>query len=280
MNYQEVVLEIHPFNPYAEIITSNLADISYESFVEDEPFLKAYIPEKDYNENSLKQAIEFDNEEVKVKWHTELIQDQNWNAEWERNFPVVEIDKYCRIRADFHPKDDSFEQEIIIEPKMSFGTGHHATTFLMIQNMKELSLVGKNVLDMGCGTAVLAILAAKEKALQVTAIDIEDWAYENALENVQRNQCTNVEVFKAGAEILQENSYDIVLANINRNILMRDMPIYVRSMKADAKLLLSGFFESDIALLREKAESLDLTFNFMKKKEDWCLLAFEKQSIL
>ena len=275
MKYIEVTFNIHPLQPFADILTANLADIGFDSFIEENNQLKAYVQEKDFSEEEVKNVIT-ELEEVTIDYTIQHIQEQNWNAEWEKNFPSVEVGTFCRIRAPFHEQQGSFVHEILIEPKMSFGTGHHATTYLMIESMQHLGLGGKSVLDMGCGTGVLAILAEMEGAEQVLAIDIEEWAYENTKENIERNNCSRVRVEKGGAELIPIHSFDVVLANINRNILLRDLPVYVQSMKPAAKLLLSGFFESDVDVLKSKAKELHLQFKDQKKKDDWCLLIFEK----
>lgn len=278
MNYIELVFDIDPFQPFSEILMADLADIGFESFVEEGNQLKAYIVESDFSEQQLKEILEIHGAEATIKCKVNLIQDQNWNAEWEKNFPPVEIGRYCRIRAPFHSPDCSFEHEIIIEPKMSFGTGHHATTYLMMESIQMLKLEQKSVLDMGCGTGVLAILAEKEGAGDVLAVDIEDWAYENTKENIERNSCRRIKALKGGAELLNENQFDVVFANINRNILLKDLPFYEKSMKAGGKILLSGFFESDVEILKEKASELGLQFLEQKKREDWCLLVFWKRN--
>ena len=277
MVYLEVVFNIQPFKSYAEIVTARLSEIGFESFVEEGNYLKAYVPENEFHKNEVDEAIAFEeDEQVQISYTYEVIPDQNWNAEWEKNFPPVEVNHFCRIRAPFHDEDSSFEHEIIIEPKMSFGTGHHATTYLMIESIEDLDLNDKSLLDMGCGTGVLAILAEKRGAKTILAIDIEDWAFENTKKNIERNNCQNIVAKKGGAELLPKKEFDVVFANINRNILLKDFPSYEKSMKADSTILLSGFFESDVPLLKEKAQSLGLSFSFQKKKEDWCLLAFKK----
>ena len=277
MNYIEVCFEIEPFQPFSEILTADLADIGFESFVEDQKQLKAYITEADFSEVNLKKITETLKAEAVIEYKINLIQDQNWNAEWEKNFPAVEVGKYCRIRAPFHSSDESFEHELVIEPKMSFGTGHHATTFLMVESMQNYDLKHKYVLDMGCGTGVLAILAEKEGAADVVAIDIEEWAFENTKENIERNNCTKIKALKGGAELLQPDQFDVVFANINRNILLRDFAAYEKSMKANSKIFLSGFFESDVEELKKKAAILNLEFVEQKKREDWSLLIFGKK---
>ncbi|MDV7391686.1 50S ribosomal protein L11 methyltransferase, partial [Arthrospira platensis SPKY1] len=200
----------------------------------------------------------------------------NWNETWEKNFEPIRIDERCRIRAPFHDYEN-VEIDIIIEPKMSFGTGHHETTHLMSSFLLDMDLQNKKTLDMGCGTSILAILAAKKGAMPVDAIDIDPWCVENSMENIERNDCSLIRVLEGVAENIPARDYDVIIANINRNILLEDMERYANAMKAGGVLLLSGFYEHDIEDISKKC--VDLGFNFLEKRlrNQWASLKFEKK---
>jgi ribosomal protein L11 methyltransferase len=202
------------------------------------------------------------------------MKDENWNEKWEQNFNPVTIGSVY-IRAPFHPADPE-KTEIIIEPKMSFGTGHHATTSLMVKAMLNVDFRNKTVADMGCGTSVLAILASKLGAKAVTAIDIDDWAVENSGENLNRNLIKNVLVLKGNADSLADSRFDVILANIQRNVLLKDMQAYSRALNQGGVLLLSGIYEDDVALIRETAQEEGLTFINYEVSEHWAMARFSK----
>jgi ribosomal protein L11 methyltransferase len=204
------------------------------------------------------------------------IEQVNWNVEWEKNFHPIIVNEQCGVRAPFHPKPD-VTYDIVIEPKMSFGTGHHATTHMMIEFLLEQDLQGKKVLDMGCGTGVLAIVAEKRGASQLDAIDIDNWCYQNTQENVERNECSKIEAFEGGAELLQDRHYDVIIANINRNILLEDMPSYNRSLNAGGELYLSGFYSGDIPVIKAECEKHGLEYEDFKEREEWVALKFYKK---
>jgi ribosomal protein L11 methyltransferase len=202
------------------------------------------------------------------------LKDENWNRKWEENFQPITIGD-IHVRASFHAPQPA-KREIIIEPKMSFGTGHHATTSLMIQEMLKTDCTGRNVLDMGCGTSILAILASMLGAKEVTAVDVDDWAVENSKENLNRNEIKNVTVLKGDAEIIGERPFDVVLANINRNVLLNDMWVYSRSLNRGGRLLLSGFYEEDVKQIKKAAEENGLTFINYEVSEHWTMARFSK----
>ncbi|MEY2764944.1 MAG: ribosomal protein methyltransferase [Bacteroidota bacterium] len=273
MNYIEVKFQINPVIPYRDVLTVYLADIDFESFVEEEDGLTAYIQKDAWDENRMALIIEnwnVENCEVNYQWKE--IAQQNWNAQWESQFEPIEVSDDCRVCAPFHDKTN-VPFELIIEPKMSFGTGHHATTHLMLSEMLTMDFTDKKVLDMGSGTGVLAILAEKKGASSLDAIDIDEWAFENCNENALRNNCSKIQSIQGGAEKINQR-YDIILANINRNILTRDGSIYWEHLVAGGHLLLSGFYEQDVPILMKAFPSGKPIQQTVK--EGWCMLHLTK----
>lgn len=277
MNYLEFKFTIEPSVPFQEILIYELGEIGFESFTEDESGLNAYIPETDFSKAALEELYLFKMEdELSLSYKMNSIPQQNWNAEWEKNFAKVTVDDYCEIIAPFHEASTNTKFQILIEPKMSFGTGHHDTTYMMMQLMRTLEIKDKRVMDMGCGTGVLAILAFLKEAKHVVAVDIDEWAYENTVENCERNKANTIEVHQGGAEKVNGNVFDIFIANINRNILLRDLEIYANSMDDGADLLLSGFFVTDFDQMHEKLSSLGLTMKNKIERNNWCALHYKK----
>lgn len=276
MNYQEVTFVLEPLLPAREVLVAELAELGFESFVETEDGVKAYIVRGDWNEGLLSDLMTSQIEDQKIEWTSIEIEAVNWNAEWEKSFDPIIVDNRCLIRAPFHEVEGSFEYVINIEPKMSFGTGHHSTTHLMIGEMMNMDWNGKSVLDMGAGTAVLAILAEMMGAESADAIDIDEWAYLNSLENLERNNCTRIKSYQGGAELLTDQQYDIILANINRNILLRDMKEYVKVLKTGGEILFSGFYVQDIPELERVGGELGLKLVLQRERNEWCLLKMIK----
>lgn len=279
MKYLEIKLEIEPADPWKEIYTSLMAEAGCDSFMDggNENELLCYIPEKDYQEDVFKDLLETPQfPEVKISYSVAPMEDKDWNAAWEANYEPVLIDGKCYIRAPFHPTRPDAEYEILIEPKMSFGTAHHATTAQMVSYLLETDMRGKAVLDMGAGTGVLAILATLKGANPVTAIDNDEWAYRNGLENAKHNRCDQLKVLLGDASLLGDDSYDIILANINRNILLQDIPQYVKCMNEGALLFLSGFYEEDLPALRYCCAQNGLKYVDHKSKDKWVAAKFEK----
>ncbi|MBL0317629.1 MAG: 50S ribosomal protein L11 methyltransferase [Flavobacteriales bacterium] len=277
MNYIELDFILEPLMPARDVLVAELAEVGFESFVETDDGVKAYIIEDTYQDDLLTDLMVFKMPELTISYVKSTIEDQNWNAEWEKNFDPIDVEGKCLIRAPFHEISKTHAFEIIIEPKMSFGTGHHATTYLMVAEMMDMNLDGKTVLDMGCGTGVLAIMAEKMGAKQTDAIDIDEWAYENTLENVVRNGCSSIHTIKGGAEsIPSDRKYDVVLANINRNILTRDMHSYVASMNDKSEILFSGFFVPDRNDIESVATELGLQFRNQKLRGEWTMLHFSR----
>ena len=279
MKYLEIKLNIEPAEPWKEVYTSLMADAGCDSFMDgdSENELLCYIPEKDYQEDVFKDLLgspQFP--EVTLSWSVAPMEDKDWNAAWEAHYEPVLIDGKCYIRAPFHPENPDVDYEIVIEPKMSFGTAHHATTAQMVSYLLKTKVRGKAVLDMGSGTGVLAILAYMKGAFPVTAIDNDEWAYRNGLENAQHNHCEHLKVLLGDASLLGEEHYDIILANINRNILLQDIPQYVQCMNDSALLFLSGFYEEDLPALRYCCAQNGMRYLDHKVKDKWVAARFER----
>jgi ribosomal protein L11 methyltransferase len=281
MDYIEVKIEIKPFNILVnDVLAAQLAEIGFESFSECENGLLAYIPAKTYDEDRLKAEIPGEMFGSSLNFSGKNIPDQNWNEEWEKHYfkPIV-IGEDCVIHSSFHTNVPKAAYDILIDPKMAFGTGHHETTSLMIGELLKIDVQGKSFLDMGCGTAVLAILASMKGAVDILGIDIDEWAINNALENIRLNNTSEIDIQLGGAELLEKApDFDIIFANINRNILLADMHAYVRKMGKGSLLFMSGFYESDIPVIRGKAESFGLTYLGFVTKNNWVAVHFEKES--
>lgn len=277
MNYIELSVEISPLEIGREITVAELAELGFESFNDFDKGVKAYIQEDEFSKEAVKEISIFKNEEFKVNYTINLIEDKNWNEVWELSFEPINVNNQCFIRAPFHEVRNDIQFNIEIEPKMSFGTGHHETTHLMIEELLEMEMDGKNVLDMGCGTGVLAILAEFKNAKNICAIDIDEWAYENTIENISRNNCKKIEALKGGAELLNNKKFDIIIANINRNILLNDMETYLSCLKENSDLLLSGFFSSDKEILLDEAKKYDAYLSNENNKNDWTLLHLKRK---
>lgn len=278
MDYSEVKILLNPVMPSREVLLYHLGEIGYDSFTEEENGLNAYVPTSDFSEEKLKKVLSELNE-VDLSYTFEHIKTQNWNEIWESNFQPIIVNDKCIVRATFHEADQKYEYDIIINPQMSFGTGHHETTFLVMSEMLKMNFADKYVLDMGSGTGILAILASKLRANKCLAIDIEEWAFHNAIENNELNQIQNIEVKHGDVKLIQEikNHFDIVLANINRNVLMADVENYITSLKENGELLLSGFYTTDASMLVEKVISLGMELVNQLEKNTWCMLHFKNK---
>ena len=260
-----------------DVLTAVTADAGFDSFVKTETGIEAYIPKKNYNEESLKEAIaDFPIESTKIAFTVEDAEDKDWNAEWEKNYfqPII-IGSRCVVHSTFHTDVPKAEYDIAINPKMSFGTGHHATTNQIIEYLLNANLSNKTVLDMGCGTSILAILASMRGAEKITAIDNDEWCIENSKENLQLNGITNVEVLLGDAQSLGNRKFDIVIANINRNILVQDMASYAETMSKGSHIYMSGFYTEDIPVIRQTAEALGLTYIEYTEQNNWAAIHFE-----
>lgn len=276
MTYIELAISVTPKEQGCDILIAHLSELDFESFVENDTGFSAFIQEEKYNESEVINIFNLYASELKVEFSKKIIPQQNWNKEWESSFEPIDVAGKCLIRAPFHDTNKKYLFDIIIEPKMSFGTGHHDTTQLMIQKLLTINIKNKSLLDMGCGTGVLAILASKMGAHPITAIDIDDWSVENSIENTKRNNINNVIVQKGNAQLLAKNTFNTILANINKNVLLADMETYLKCLENNGNLVLSGFFDTDIDDLKSKAFEIGLKFEEKVVSNQWAMLYFTK----
>lgn len=263
---------------FSEILMAEVAETGFDSFLETDDGFEAYAEADHVDENALTEVLERYRQVTTLSHARDAVEKKNWNEEWEKNVEPIIVDDQCLVRAEFHQIKQKFPYEIIITPKMSFGTGHHQTTHLMLKSQLKIDHVGKRVMDAGCGTAILSIMASKRGASIVDAFDIDEWSVVNGEENAAVNQCTNIRIRQGKiADLTFEESFDIVLANINRNILVSEMGSYAQVMKPGALLLLSGFYEADIPVLLESASAHQLTEVFRDARETWATLALQKK---
>ncbi|WP_407499452.1 50S ribosomal protein L11 methyltransferase [Elizabethkingia anophelis] len=272
--YLEFDFKIEPVEPWNEILMAELIEQGFDSFTENPDGILAYIQAELLNEEELKNQWLLNHDEVKISYTYKEMPNINWNEEWEKNFQPINVEDKVLIRAEFH-ESQGLEEEIIIQPKMSFGTGHHATTYLMIQQMMDMDFQGKKVLDMGCGTSVLAIYAKKKGASDVLGIDIDEWAVENSRENAERNN-TPMRVELGTADNLGQEKFDIILANINRNILISDIPRYVEVLQPGGSLLLSGLCFFDVDDILQVCNEQNLQLQKKLQREEWVSLLLTK----
>ncbi|GAA4230452.1 50S ribosomal protein L11 methyltransferase [Postechiella marina] len=265
--------KVKPLQPGVEILIAELGYAGFESFVETEYGVTAYIQKEEWNANILDNIQILESNEFQISYQFNEIEQTNWNQEWEKNFNPIIVDNACSVRAPFHEKPNT-KYDIVIEPKMSFGTGHHETTHMMIQHILKNDLEGKSVLDMGCGTGVLAILAEIKGAKPLDAVDYDNWCYLNSLENVQRNNSKHITVIEGDASVLKDKKYDVIIANINRNILLQDMETYVSCLNKNGMLFLSGFYNTDIPIIQAECEKHLLKFEEKLERNNWVSLKF------
>ncbi len=260
-----------------EIVMAELLSMGFNSFYEDENGLQAFIPEDEHHHEEIAVYLREKSQAMGFTITREKLSEQNWNAIWEKEYEPVLIANKCLIRAPFHAPIMDIDYDLVIEPRMSFGTAHHETTALMISALLDEHVQGKRVLDHGCGTGVLAILASKMGAAQVEAIDHDPWAFDNARDNVVKNNCPNVHVMLGDAMAIPSVGFDLVLANINRNILLHDMSILASCLLPGGILLLSGFYQQDLLSIRESASGNALAFQGFSSKNQWVCAKFIKQ---
>jgi ribosomal protein L11 methyltransferase len=264
---------VEPKELGCEILVAELGEKPFESFLETEFGVTAYVQKTLWNENILDDIYVLNSPEFTISHTIEEIEQVNWNEEWEKNFEPIDVDGICHVRAPFHPKTDA-QYDIVIEPKMSFGTGHHETTHMMIQHILATDVVGKKTLDMGCGTAILAVLAEMKGAKPIDAIDIDEWCYLNSIENAERNNCNEISVYEGDASLLEGKNYDVIIANINRNILLNDMAIYVSCLNQKGLLFLSGFYQEDIPAIDACCIELGLKLEKTLERNNWVSLKY------
>jgi ribosomal protein L11 methyltransferase len=278
MKYLEVTFTVSPASETAnDIIAALAADLGFESFVESPLGTIGYVPINLYDEKALREAMtDFPMSDTSITFTTCEMEDKNWNEEWEKHFfePIV-VDSRCVIHSTFHKDYPKADFDIIINPQMAFGTGHHQTTRLIISYLLDINLQEKTVLDMGCGTSILAILASMRGAKQLTAIDIDEWCVNNSIDNLELNHIDNIKVFQGDASSLaSEGPFDIIIANINRNILLADMQHYVARMNQGGEIYFSGFYESDLPMIQAEAERLGLRYLSHRTEKEWTAAQF------
>lgn len=280
MDYNKITINITPFQEWLrDILSAQLGEIGFESFVETRTGFEAFIPVKSFNNENLNFVLNEFQEDFTFSVSKEIIESQNWNEVWEKNYfkPLV-ISNKCVIRAPFHTDYPKAKYEIIIEPNMAFGTGNHETTSLVIEYILENNFDRKLVLDMGCGTGILGILASMKGAKNITAIDIDEWSYNGTKENAALNNIRNINVKLGDAGLLGDENYDVIFANIHKNILLNDMQAYIDNLKSNGILIMSGFYTEDIQDIKTKAESLGLIDAGFKTKNNWVAHSFQKDN--
>ena len=280
MNYIEVKIQITPCSEVStDLLSAFLGEIGFDSFVSFEEGLFAYISSSLFDEDRMKRSFALVPVDCAIDYSVIEIPDRNWNEEWEKNYftPIV-IGNECVVHSSFHTDIPEVKYDILIDPKMSFGTGHHETTSTMMEMMLKTSFENKVVLDMGCGTAILSILASMRGAKSVTGVDIDEWAYENALENIQLNHNSNIDILLGGSEQIAGKKYDIILANINRNVLLENMKIYSACMNENSELYMSGFYKEDIPVISEEANRCGLVLETYTEKNRWVGTKFVKKA--
>lgn len=267
--------KVDPLYPGCEILIAQLSQLGFDSFQENNDGISAYIDSSVLSTVKVQDIQILNSTEFNISFESNNVKKQNWNIKWESNFDPIYVDKICCVRAPFHKKSN-FKYDLVIEPKMSFGTGHHETTSMMISFILANSFYNSSVCDIGSGTAVLAILAEKRGANRIDAIDIDNWCYLNSIENIKRNNSENINVYEGEVEKLIHFKYDNIFANINLNVLLADMPIYSKMLNKDGVLYLSGFYKKDINSIEKVAEISNLSLVDSKVKNQWVALKFTK----
>lgn len=276
MTFTKIIFQTN--REFADILTAELAEMGFDTFEETDQGLDAYILTERYSSADIKEMVERYQQLATIAYKIETIEKENWNEEWEKNYDPIAVDRRCRVRATFHEPDDSFEHEIVITPKMSFGTGHHATTQGMLELQLDHDFTGKSVLDVGSGTGILAIMASKLGASYVEATDIDQWCVENGLENFELNALKDITYHKGAISTLELNKpkYDVVIANINKNVLLEEMSYYADLLEKGGQLFLSGFYEEDIPDIKNSTDSYNLLLEKSVIKDNWTALMFSK----
>lgn len=279
MNFIQVNFTIEPFEEYlSDLLASELGELGFDSFLPTFKGLEAFIPADLYSETKLNELLSNFAFEATIEYKAITVETINWNEEWEKHYfePII-IDNECVIHSSFHKDIPKLKYDIVIDPKMSFGTGHHETTSLMIGEILKMDVKGLNILDMGCGTSVLAILAAMRGATKITAIDIDAWCVENSIENIALNCVEGIDVAMGDAQLLKELKFDVIIANINRNILLNDIETYAACLDSGGELYMSGFYKEDIVLIEAEANRNHLKLDYFVEKNNWVAVKTTKQ---
>ncbi len=277
MDYLKISITTQPVREwFSDMLSAELSDIGFESFAETEMGIEAFIPEKNFDKAKFEALVNQPFENVEIEWNLELIKDRNWNEVWEKNYfkPLV-VANECVIRAPFHDDYPKARYEIIIEPNMAFGTGNHETTTLMLEAILAENVQGKKILDMGCGTGILGILAAMKGAAEVTAIDISKWAFSGTKENAAYNNIKNLTVYQGDANLLGDETFDLIFANIQKNVLIEDLPAYKKVLNLNGKLFLSGFYLQDLGDIKNAAGKLKLSYKSHDVRRNWVVAVFQ-----
>jgi len=275
VTYIQLNLTIQPVESGREVVLAVLSELGFESFVEREHGLEAYIQESDWTPDLLDALYPLSENGFDIGWSLLAIPPENWNAVWESDFQPIVIEDKCAVRAHFHDPID-VPYELVITPKMSFGTGHHQTTYMMLNYLLQHPPKGHSLLDMGCGTGVLAILAEKLGAVSINAIDVEPWCYQNTVENIATNGCKNITPAEGDRSQIPPKEFNTILANINMNVLLLDIPLYTEQLKEDGSLFLSGFFTQDIPAIESKANQYGLRLVDFQNKDNWVAAHFKR----
>ncbi len=276
MSYIQLTATISPKQPGTDILIAELAELGFESFEETTDGVKAWAQEEELDRAGIDNIYLFNDPEYTLTYELEKLEDKNWNEEWESNFSPIELNEDAVIKASFHTTRP-YKYEFLISPKMAFGTGHHETTWLMANALFTMDMAGKKVLDMGCGTGILAVIAEKLGATSLVGIDIEEPAIDNTYEHLEINHCSKCEVRLGGAEVLKgDEEFDIILANINRNVLTKDMGAYIKVLKNGGIILFSGFFTTDVEIIATEATKHGLIGVSENSKNNWAQLSFRK----
>ena len=276
MEYIEVDIKIEKSEVFSDIVVARLNEIEFETFLENDNGVRCYIQAKLFDKKKLDIELDKIKQYTKLNFNINHVAQKNWNEEWEKNFKPVQINSHCLIRSEFHNNSGNFKDEIIITPKMSFGTGHHETTFLMINELYNLDLNDKSILDMGSGTGILSIVASKNGAKQVVGIDIDEWAFQNSIDNAKLNNTENISFLHGDIKLIENQDFDIILANINRNIIEKDIEEYYNLLIDKGDLLISGFLEEDVDFIINL--SINNRFNVINKKNkgQWSMVHLRK----
>jgi len=263
---------------FSEILMAEIAEVGFDTFMETEKGFEAYVEEEKFDIGHLESVKQKYKHVNPLIFFQDKIQKQNWNEEWEKSIEPIIVDDKCLVRAEFHKIDKKYPYEIVITPKMSFGTGHHQTTYLMLKSQMRMNHEGKRTMDAGCGTAILSIMASKLGAKEVEAFDIDEWSTVNGKENIENNKCNNIHLYQGKIDEMKfTGTFDIILANINKNVLLAEMKSYADHLSTTGQLLLSGFYTTDIDDLKLEASKYNLSEVFRDEKETWASLLLQKK---